>query len=51
MKYEKASTVALGALYIAAGITILRWPELLYWGVAAIFFIHGIFILIKLFAD
>ncbi|MFT4261237.1 MAG: hypothetical protein ACMXX9_02270 [Candidatus Woesearchaeota archaeon] len=48
MKYEKSSTILLGILYLAAGFMILRWPELLYFGVAAIFFIHGALILIKL---
>ena len=49
MKYEKSTTALLGILYIIAGLTILRWPELLYVGVALIFFVHGTLILVKLF--
>lgn len=51
MKYDNVSSVALGVLYLAAGIVILKWPTLLYWGVAAIFFVHGALMLSKLVVD
>lgn len=45
---EKISTAVLGMLYIGAGATILLWPTLLYYGLAAIFFVHGSIILLRM---
>ncbi|MFT4312507.1 MAG: hypothetical protein ACMXYF_04730 [Candidatus Woesearchaeota archaeon] len=47
--YEKISLFTIGLLYICAGVVILLWPNLLYYGVAAAFFIHGILALARIF--
>jgi len=39
---EKASLFFTGLVYICVGVLILFYPKLLYYGVAAVFFIHGL---------
>ncbi|MDD8016324.1 MAG: hypothetical protein PHX45_11575 [Acidobacteriota bacterium] len=39
--YEKASAVFMGLVYIAGGFLILLRPRVLYYGVAAVFIVHG----------
>lgn len=46
--YEQISGIVLGILYAGTGMAILRWPELLYYGVAAIFVIHGLIIITRM---
>ncbi len=45
--YEKASLVFTGLIYIIVGILILIYPKFLYYGVAAVFMIHGISSLLR----
>lgn len=45
--YEKASLFFTGLVYVVAGILILIYPRLLYYGVAAVFLLHGISSLIR----
>lgn len=46
---ENLSWAFLGVFYIAAGLVILRWPDTLYWAVAAIFFVQGFVSLVRVF--
>ncbi len=48
---QKASWTFLGLLYVVAGLAILRWPEMLYYAVAAIFFVQGVVSLIRVFTQ
>ena len=45
--FEKASLFFTGLVYIVVGILILLHPRLLYYGVAAVFLLHGISSLIR----
>lgn len=45
--FEKASLFFTGLVYIVVGILILLYPRLLYYGVAAVFLLHGISSLIR----
>lgn len=41
--YERASFVFVGLLYIGAGLAVLKWPAFLYYAVAAVFVVQGLF--------
>ncbi len=48
---DKMSWIFLGVLYIVAGIVIFRWPETLYYAVAAIFMIQGVVSFLRAFSE
>ncbi|MCF7886552.1 MAG: hypothetical protein K9M80_08655 [Candidatus Marinimicrobia bacterium] len=45
--YERLSILVTAIVYIAVGILIITKPKLLYYGVAAAFFIQGLNSLIR----
>lgn len=45
--YEKASVIFTGLVYIGVGILILLHPRILYYGVAAVFIVHGVSALVQ----
>ena len=45
--YEKLSLVVTALVYIVVGILIIANPKVLYYGVAAAFFIQGLSSLIR----
>ena len=45
--YEKASLFFSGLVYISVGALILIIPKLLYYGVAAVFLVHGLSSLVR----
>ncbi|MEA2105006.1 MAG: hypothetical protein U9P79_10275 [Candidatus Cloacimonadota bacterium] len=45
--YEKVSLIFTGFVYLAVGLLIIFHPELLYFGVAGVFFVQGISLLFR----
>ncbi len=45
--YEKVSLIFTGIVYLAVGLLIIFYPELLYYGVAGVFFVQGISLLFR----
>jgi len=45
--HEKISLIVTGLVYLSIAVLVLFYPDLLYYGVAAAFLIHGISSLVR----